>query len=165
MEVYVDDLVVKSKFSQQHPQHLAEVFVVLRDHRIKLNPTKCTFGVTSGHFLGYLVMQRGMEANPDQIRVIQEMTILTSQKEVQELIRRIVALSYFLSWLSDRHKPIFVVLRRKKSLWWDTECTATFEQLKEQLAHPPILLVLKPGEILHIYLSISKYMVSSVVLK
>lgn len=101
MEVYVDDLVVKSKFAQQHPQHLAKVFVVLRDHRIKLNPIKCTFGVTSGYFLGYLVTQRGIEANSDQIRVIQEMKIPTSQKEVQELIRRIIALSRFLSWFSD----------------------------------------------------------------
>lgn len=97
MEVYVNDLVVKSKFAQQHPQHLAKVFVVLRDNWIKLNPIKCTFGVTSGYFLGYLVTQRGIEANLDQIRVIQEMTIPTSQKEVQELIRRIVASSRFLS--------------------------------------------------------------------
>lgn len=115
--------------------------------------------------MGYLVTQRGIGANPNQIRAIQEMTIPTSQKEVQELIRRIVALSRFLCWLLDRRKPIFVVLKKKKSLWWDIECIADFKQLKEQLAHPPILLVLKLGEILHIYLSISKYMVSSVVLK
>lgn len=127
MEVYINNLVVKSKFAQQHPQHLAKVFIVLRDHWIKLNPIKCTFGVTNGYFLGYLVTQWGIEANPDQIRVIQEMTIPTSQKEVQELIRKIVALSRFLSWLSDRRKPIFVVLRRKKSLRWDIECTAAFE--------------------------------------
>lgn len=101
MEVYVDDLVVKSKFAQQYPQHLAKVFVVLRDHQIKLNPIKCTFGVTSGYFLGYLVTQQGIEANSDQIRAIQETTIPTSQKQVQELIRRIVALSRFLSWLSN----------------------------------------------------------------
>lgn len=127
MEVYINNLVVKSKFAQQHPQHLAKVFIVLRDHWIKLNPIKCTFGVTNGYFLGYLVTQWGIEANPDQIRVIQEMTIPTSQKEVQELIRKIVALSRFLSWLSDQRKPIFVVLRRKKSLRWDIECTAAFE--------------------------------------
>lgn len=78
VEIYVDDLVVKSKCAQQHPQHLAGVFTVLRDHQIKLNPTKCTFRVTNGCFLGYLVTQQGIEANLDQIHAIQEMEIPTS---------------------------------------------------------------------------------------
>lgn len=50
VEVYVDHLVVKSKYDQQHPQHLVEVFSILRDYWIKLNPFKCTFRITSGRF-------------------------------------------------------------------------------------------------------------------
>lgn len=114
MEVYVDNLVVKSKFAQQHPQHLAKVFVVLRDHWIKLNPIKCTFGVTNGYFLGYLVTQWGIEANPDQIRAVQEMTIPTSQKEVQELIRKIVALSRFFILVVKSTQTNFCRVKEKE---------------------------------------------------
>lgn len=64
---YVDDLVVKNKFAQQHPQHLAEVFDLLR-HQIKLNPAKCTFGITCGHFLGYLWTLLGLPSHTTRNR-------------------------------------------------------------------------------------------------
>ena len=72
MEVYIDDMLVKSLVAQQHIDHLRQSFDVLDKYGMKLNPTKCSFGVSSGKFLGYLVTQRGVEANPDQIRSIQE---------------------------------------------------------------------------------------------
>lgn len=67
VEVYVNDLLVKSKHASQYPQHLVELFGMLCEFRIKLNPTKCIFGVTNGKFLGYLVTKRGIEANLNQI--------------------------------------------------------------------------------------------------
>ena len=67
MEVYIDDMLVKSLVAQQHIDHLRQSFDVLDKYGMKLNPTKCSFGVSSGKFLGYLVTQRGVEANPDQI--------------------------------------------------------------------------------------------------
>ena len=67
MEVYVDDMLVKSMRSSDHLAHLAEMFSILRIYKMKLNPNKCAFGVASGKFLGYMVNQRGIEANPDKI--------------------------------------------------------------------------------------------------
>ena len=70
MEVYIDDMLVKSLLAEQHLDHLRQAFEVLQKYGMKLNPTKCSFGVAAGKFLGYMVTQRGIEANPDQIRSI-----------------------------------------------------------------------------------------------
>ena len=73
MVVYVDDMLVKSLHQEDHLYHLEEAFNLLRQHKMKLNPEKCTFEVASGKFLGYLVSQRGIEANPNQISAILNM--------------------------------------------------------------------------------------------
>ena len=70
MEVYIDDMLVKSLHSENHLYHLRDCFKTLNEYRMKLNPAKCTFGVTSGEFLGYIVTQRGIEENPKQITAI-----------------------------------------------------------------------------------------------
>ncbi|KAL0453855.1 UNVERIFIED_CONTAM: Retrovirus-related Pol polyprotein from transposon opus [Sesamum latifolium] len=75
MEVYVDNMRVKSRQMDQHHAGLAETFDTLRKYHIKLNQTKCAFGVRSGKFLGYMVTERGIEVNPEQIRAIQEMKL------------------------------------------------------------------------------------------
>ena len=64
MKVYIDDMLVKSKKPDDHIQHLQQTFEVLREHGMKLNPTKCSFGVSAGKFLGYIITQRGIEACP-----------------------------------------------------------------------------------------------------
>ncbi|XP_022158042.1 uncharacterized protein LOC111024621 [Momordica charantia] len=93
IEVYVDDMLVKSRKSNQHEADLAETFVVLRKYKMKLNPSKCTFGVTSGKFLGFLVHQRGIEANPEKIKDVLLMSPPINLKQLQGLNGRIVALN------------------------------------------------------------------------
>ena len=70
VEVYIDDMVVKSKLVPDHIEDLDNVFQILRKYKLRLNATKCSFGVGSGKFLGYMVTHRGIEVNPDQIRAI-----------------------------------------------------------------------------------------------
>ena len=72
VEVYIDDMLVKSKRSQDHLTDLSQTFAILRQFQLKLNASICAFGVSSGKFLGSLVTRRGIEANPDQIMAIQE---------------------------------------------------------------------------------------------
>ncbi|KAH9686870.1 hypothetical protein KPL70_014547 [Citrus sinensis] len=72
MEVYVDDMIMKSREPADHVQHLEENFDLLRKYRIKLNPEKCAFGVSSGKFLGFLVSHQGIKANPKKIRAVIE---------------------------------------------------------------------------------------------
>ena len=70
MEVYFDDMLIKSKKHFDHTKHIQEAFELLRKHNMKLNPLKCAFGVSSGKFLGFMVTERGIEANPIQLKAI-----------------------------------------------------------------------------------------------
>ena len=82
VELYIDDMLVKTKDKENHLDDLEETFKTLRQYRMKLNPSKCVFGVSSGKFLGFMVSQRGIEANPDKIKAILEMT---SPKTIKEM--------------------------------------------------------------------------------
>lgn len=75
-------MIVKSLKEQDHLDHLRQAFEVLRKYSMKLNPVKCSFGVTFGKFLGYLVMKRGIEADPHKIKAV---TNITSPKCVKEV--------------------------------------------------------------------------------
>ena len=83
-------MLVKSVKAEHHVDHLDESFLVLKDYKMKLNPTKCAFGVSAGKFLGFIVNSRGIEANPDKIRAVLDMQLPSNTKEVQHLIGRIV---------------------------------------------------------------------------
>ncbi|KAL2253131.1 UNVERIFIED_CONTAM: Retrovirus-related Pol polyprotein from transposon opus [Sesamum indicum] len=97
MEVYVDDMLVKSKRSQDHLADLAQAFAIMRLYGMKLNPDKCTFGVGGGKFLGYMVSERGIEANPEKIQAIMNLRSPTTIKEVQKLTGKITSLGRFIS--------------------------------------------------------------------
>ena len=82
MEVYVDDMLFKSKEELTHLDDLRETFATLRQYQIKLNPSKCAFGVASGKFLGFMVSKRGIERNPEKVRAILDMASPKTVKEV-----------------------------------------------------------------------------------
>ena len=102
MEVYIDDMLVKSTTAELHIAHLSEAFQILRNYNMKLNPGKCAFGVSAGKFPGFIVNHRGIEANLDKIKAVLDMPSPTGVKEVQRLTGRIAALSRFVSRASDK---------------------------------------------------------------
>ncbi|XP_019239194.1 PREDICTED: uncharacterized protein LOC109219207 [Nicotiana attenuata] len=105
MEVYIDDMLVKSAKKEDHIDHLKQAFEILRRYGMKLNPEKYAFGMSSGKFLGFLVSQRGIEVNPDKIKAIEMIPeTLNSKKQVQKLTGRIASLSRFISQSSDRSR-------------------------------------------------------------
>ena len=106
LEAYVDDLVVKSIKKLNHISDLQETFDNLRKHRLKLNPEKCVFGVSSGKLLGFLVSIRGIEANPEKIKAIVQMRPPTTKKEVQKLTGCMAALSRFIARLGEKGLPL-----------------------------------------------------------
>ncbi|KAL0453524.1 UNVERIFIED_CONTAM: Transposon Ty3-G Gag-Pol polyprotein [Sesamum latifolium] len=112
MEVYIDDMLVKSKRKEDHAQDLQECFGVLRRFGMKLNPAKCTFGVHRGKFLGFMISQRGIEVNPKKIKAILEMQPPKNIRKVQRLTGRLAALNRFISQSSDRGLPFFKVLKK-----------------------------------------------------
>ena len=82
IEVYIDDMVVKSKIVSKHIGDLTNIFEILRGHKLRLNASKCSFGVDSGKFLGYMVTHQGIEVNPDQIKAINSLQPPRNLKEV-----------------------------------------------------------------------------------
>ena len=97
---------------------------MLRRYNMKLNSSKCAFGVSSGKFLGFMVSHRGIEVNPDKIQVILNMEPPRNIKEVQSLTRRVAALNRFVSTTTDKCLPFFKVL--KKAFEWTDECQKAF---------------------------------------
>uniref|UniRef100_A0A2N9J3R3 Uncharacterized protein n=1 Tax=Fagus sylvatica TaxID=28930 RepID=A0A2N9J3R3_FAGSY len=163
VEVYVDDMLVKTKDEVNHMEDLKETFETLRRYRMKLNPSKCVFGVSSGKFLGFMVSQRGIEANPDKIKAVLEMTPPRTTKEVQSLTGRVAALNRFVSRATDKCLPFFKTLR--KAFIWTDDCQKAFEELKRYLTSPPLLSPSQQGETLSLYLAVSPTAVSSALIR
>ncbi|KAL2249904.1 UNVERIFIED_CONTAM: Retrovirus-related Pol polyprotein from transposon gypsy [Sesamum indicum] len=105
MEVYIDDMLVKSSRSRDHLLHLKQAFTIMRTFRMKLNPTKCTFGVVGGKFLRYMVSERGIQANPGIIEAILKLKSPTMIKQVQKLTGKLASLNRFSSRSLDRNLP------------------------------------------------------------
>ena len=163
MEVYIDDMLVKSTTAKLHIAHLSKAFQILRNYNMKLNPAKCAFGVSAGKFLGFIVNHQGIEANPDKIKVVLDMPSPSGIREVQQLTGRIAALSLFVSRASDKCQPFFQVL--KKAFQWDTKCEEAFSALKTYLSSPPILVSPAEGELLTLYLAVSDFSTSAVLVR
>ncbi|CAA0810116.1 Unknown protein, partial [Striga hermonthica] len=165
MEVYVDDMLVKSKEELDHVRDLKETFLTLRRYGMKLNPAKCSFGVRSGKFLGYLVTRRGIEVNPEKLRAVIEMQPPTKVKEVQILTGRIAGLSRFISKVAEKSGPLFKTLPKSSKFQWTEEAQRAFEELKRMLVDLPLLAKPLQGEDLVLYVSIGEAAVSSVLLR
>ena len=132
---------------------------------MKLNPEKCTFGVQSGKFLGYLVSKRGIEANPSQIKAVLDIPSPKCVKDVQLLTGKIVALTRFISKSSERCQPFFDILKKNKEFVWNDVAEKALQDLKEYLTSPPLLSKPSPGETLYLYLSVASNAVSSVLVR
>ncbi|KAL5582068.1 hypothetical protein UlMin_014510 [Ulmus minor] len=165
MEVYVDDMLVKSLKTEEHIQNLRETFEILRRYKMKLNPSKCAFGVSSGKFLGFMVNHRGIEANPAKIQALLDMEPPRKIKEVQRLTGRIAALNRFISRATDRCKPFFQALRKGKDFIWTADCEQSFQELKSYLGKPLLLSKPHEGDSLILYLAVSKGAVSSALVR
>ena len=165
MEVYIDDMLVKSKQRPDHATHLQQAFDLLREYGMKLNPIKCAFGVSVGKFLGFMVTQRGIEANPAQLKTILQSPAPSSKKGIQQLTGRLAALGRFISRSTDRLKPFFTTLRGANRAEWNEECDKALVAIKQYLTEPPILVSSEAGDTLYLYLAASDIVVSAALFK
>ena len=113
VEIYIGDVVVKSSTEHQHLADLRAVIERARKYGLKMNPSKCAFGVSAGKFLGFMVHERGIEVNPDRVKAIKEVGPPTSKVKLQELIGKI-NLRRFISNLSGRIRLFAPPLRLKE---------------------------------------------------
>nr|KYP55450.1 Transposon Ty3-I Gag-Pol polyprotein [Cajanus cajan] len=139
MEVYVDDMVVKTTSTEGHASDLAKVISQIKKHNMHLNLEKCVFGVQGGKFLGFMITSRGIEANPEKCKAIIQMQSPQTMKDVQRLAGRLVSLSRFIPRLAEKAGPIFTLLRKPKNFEWTDQCEEAFKSFKAFFTTPPIL--------------------------
>ena len=156
-------MLVKSKDKANHLDDLKETFSTLRKYNMKLNPAKCVFVVASGKFLGFMVSQRGIEANLDKMKTIINVKSPKTVKEVQSLTGKVAALNRFVSKATDKCMPFFKIL--KKAFQLTDECEEALEKLKEYLTKPPLLSPSVMVEKLYLYLVVSNIAVSSALIR
>ena len=164
VEVYIDDMVVKSKLVSEYLTNRTSIFEILRKHKLRLNASKCSFGVGSGKFLGYMVTHRGIEVNPDQIKVINNLQPPRNPNEVQKLTGMMAVLNRFISRSAERCRPFFLLLYKWKEFEWFEECVVAFQELKQYLSHPPIMSSPVVDEVLFAYIAVALYAISLVLI-
>src|SRR3954467_2754570 len=121
VQVYADDIVVKTYNLDTLLDDLRETFAALNRYKIKLNPKKCMFGVPTGKLLGYMVSARGIEANLEKVQASANMQEPTNIKGVHQLTGRLAALSRFISRLGERTLPFYQLLRKGEKFEWIEE--------------------------------------------
>nr|KYP61871.1 Retrovirus-related Pol polyprotein from transposon 297 family [Cajanus cajan] len=165
LEVYVDDMVIKSNSAANHLKDLHSIFDEVRQHNMRLNPAKCTFGVAGGKFLGFMLSKRGIEANPDKCQAIINMQSPRNIKEVQRLAGRIASLARFLPCMAEKSRPIMSLLKKATKFQWNEECKATFQSFKTMLITPPLLSKPDPCLDMIVYILVSDKAISAVLVQ
>ncbi|CAJ2674998.1 unnamed protein product [Trifolium pratense] len=165
LEVYMDDMIVKSEEEDDHTAHLKRVFDQARKYNMRFNPEKCTFGVKAGKFLGFYLTERGIEANPDKCRAFFEFPTPDSKKSIQSLNGMLTALSRFVAKSAQHALPLFKLLRKESAFEWTKECEDALQHLKRALSEPPVLTRPNEGETLYLYLAVASEAISAVLIR
>jgi hypothetical protein len=163
VEAYVDDIVVKTRKASDLLSDLETTFKCLRAKGVKLNPEKCVFGVPRGMLLGFIVSERGIEANPEKITAITNMGPIKDFKGVQRVMGCLAALSRFISRLGEKGLPLYRLLRKAERFTWTPEAEEALGNLKALLTNAPILVPPAAGEALLIYVAATTQVVSATI--
>jgi hypothetical protein len=163
VQVYVDDVIIKTKESQTLIDDLWETFANLRRFQMKLNPDKCTFGVPVGKLLGFLLSSQGIEVNPGKIRTIERMNPPANLKEVQKFTGCLASLSRCISRLGEKALSLYQLMKKSYTFFWMTQADAAFKELKQKLSTALVLASPMPKEPMLLYIAVTNRVVSAVV--
>lgn len=162
VEVYVDDILVRSENVGYHLKYLQETFGNLSRVGLKLKVEKCAFGVTEGKFLSYMIMKEFIKPYLEKVQEVVVMEAPKTQKEVQRLNGGIATLSRHIPRFVDRCKHFFKLLKDgKQSMQWTGACNVAFLEFKTTLSQLPILQAPVQGETLTMYAATSETTVSA----
>ena len=114
VEVYVDDMIMKSKDREDHIANLRKFFERIKEYRLRLNPEKCTFGVIVGKLLGFLVSDRGIEVDLSKIKAILDMSPPKSEKEMRGFLGQLQYISWSIAKITSTCEPIFKLLSKNE---------------------------------------------------
>ncbi|KAM1231002.1 hypothetical protein ACFX2G_041988 [Malus domestica] len=148
VEVYIDDVVIKSKRRQTHLDDLRQAFLRMRQHNLKMNPAKCAFGVSAGNFLGFLVHHRGIEVYENKACAIINAPPPTTKKQLQSLLGQINFLRRFIANSAGKMKAFSTLLKLNDSdkFVWNDEHQAAFTQIKVSITNPLVLVPPRRGK-------------------
>jgi hypothetical protein len=139
IQVYIDDVVITTRKEESLISDLAETFDNLNRYKLKLNPTKCSFGVSTGQLMGFMVSARGIEGNLEKIQAILPMGKPIKPHDIQKLAGRIAALSRFVARLGEKALPFYALIKKSDDKFeWIEEADIAFAQLKKVLSTPPV---------------------------
>ncbi|GJU35676.1 reverse transcriptase domain-containing protein [Tanacetum coccineum] len=167
LEVYMDDLVIKSRTKDKIVRDIEETFNTLREINMKLNPKKCTFRVEEGMFLGYKVNTRGLKVCLDKVDAVLSLSSSKCLKDVQKLKRKLTSLNRFLAKSAEKSLPFFKTLKKctkNSDFHWTAKAEEAFKQMKQLIAELPMLTAPMEREELIVYLVATKEMVSAVLM-
>nr|GEY96172.1 reverse transcriptase domain-containing protein [Tanacetum cinerariifolium] len=167
LEVFVDELVIKSRTENEIIRGIEETFITLREINKKLNPKKRTFEMKEGMFLGYKVNTKGIKVCPDKVEAILSFPSLKCLKDVQKLNGKLASLNRFMSKSAKKSLPFFETLKKctkKSDFQWTMEAEAAFRQMKNQIAEVPTLTTPTKIEELTVYLMAAEEAVRTVLM-
>ena len=134
----------------------------MQAYNMKFNLTKCAFNVSTGKFLGFMVIQRRIKVNPAQVKFILETPTSNNKKELQRLTGHLTTLGRFIAHFTDKLQIFFFTLKKANTFSWTNECKKAFEVVKHYLTKPPILSSPKSTKEFYMYLAVSNCTVSSI---
>ena len=130
MEVYIDDIVIKSAIHKSHLADLHLAFERMRRYGLKMNPLKCAFGVSAGKFLGFVIHDKGIEVDPKRIEKIKKVQAPTCKKDLQKFLGKVNYLRRFIANLSGKITPFTPILKLKdeSEFTWGAKQQEAFER-------------------------------------
>jgi hypothetical protein len=163
VEIYIDDVVVKSKSYEEHLVDLRRMLECTRKHGLKMNPNKCAFGVSAGQFLGFLIHERGIGVGQKSINAIDNIKVPSNKKELQSLIGKINFIRRFISNMLERIQPFTPLLKFKadQKFVWGEEQQMALENVKHYLKSPPVLMPPQDKKLSKLYLSANEQAIGS----
>ncbi|XP_070013584.1 uncharacterized protein [Nicotiana sylvestris] len=154
IDVYVDDIIIKFKKVADHIADLRKFCDRLIRYNLKLNPAKCAFGVPTRKLLGFIISRRMIELDPSKVKAIQELPPPRSKRDVMSFLRCLNHISCFIAQSTVICEPTFKMPRKDADTSWTKDYQKAFDNIKEYLSTPPILVPLELGRSLVLYLSV-----------
>jgi hypothetical protein len=166
VEIYIDDVLVKSASVEGHLGDLQQVLERTRRFGLRMNPKKYAFGVSASQFMGFLVHERGIKIGLKSQEAVKTM-VLPTTKELQQLIGKINFVRRFISNLSGQIEPFMELVKIKANdeFCWGAEQQHAFEEIKEYLSKPPVLVPPQQDKPFYVYLSVGGTSIASVVIQ
>jgi hypothetical protein len=166
VEIYIDDVVVKSGNIIKHLADLQKILECTRKHRLKMNPNKCAFGVSTSQFLGFMVHQRGIEISRKSIDAINKVVAPADKTKLQSLINKINFIRRFISNISGKIKAFSPLLKLKadQEFVWGAEQQLALDEIK-YLINPPVLVPPQHGKAFRLYLSTDDTVIGSTLIQ